>query len=116
MRAVKGNKQYTINESQIKFYQEGGFDIYDDEGGLVSYGRDKKVSYEEYVAIKKELEELKQGETPKPTDTDVFELLTDYASEHGIDLGNTSSVSGAVKKIRGWKKENAQNSSPKAGG
>ena len=116
MKAVKGNKQYTINEPQKEFYRASGFDIFDDEGKLVGYGRDKKVPYEEYAAVKEELEKLKQEDAPKPTDADVFKVLTDYASEHGIDLGNTSSVSGAVKKIRGWKKENAQSSSKEAGG
>ncbi len=115
MRAEKGNKQYTIDETQKKFYQDSGFDIYDDEGNLIGYGRDKKVSYEEYAALKKELEKLKQDGIPKTADADVFEILTDYASEHEIDLGNTSSVSGAVKKIKAWKKENAQNASGKAG-
>ncbi len=113
MKAVKGNKQYTINESQKKFYQDGGFDIYDDEGKLIVYGRDKKVPYEEYAALK---EKLDKGDAPKPTDADVFEILTDYAVEHGIDLGKTSSVSGAVKKIKGWKKGNAQTNPPEAGG
>lgn len=119
MKAVKGNKQYTINESQKKFYQDSGFDIYDDEGKLIAYGRDKKVSYGEYAAVKKKLEELEkrnEGKTPKPTDADVFEILKDYASEHGINLGNASSVSGAVKKIKDWKKKNAQINLPEAGG
>lgn len=116
MKAVKGNKQYTINEAQKKFYQDGGFDIYDDEGKLIAYGRDKKVPYEEYAALKEEVEKLKEDETPKPTDANVFEILTDYASEHGIDLGNTSSVSGAVKKIKDWKKKNVQTNPPEAGG
>ena len=116
MKAVKGNKQYTIDETQKKFYQDGGFDIYDDAGELISYGRDKKVPYEEYAALKKELEELKQGVVPKAAGAEVFEILADYASEHGIDLGNTSSVSGAVKKIKGWKKENAQGNTSEAGG
>lgn len=116
MKAVKGNKQYTINETQKKFYQGGGFDIYDDEGNLIAHGRDKKVPYEEYAAMKDELEKMKQNGLPKAADADVFEILADYASEHGIDLGNTSSVSGAVKKIKGWKKENAQSNASEAGG
>ncbi len=66
MRAVKGNKQYTINESQKKFYQDGGFDIYDDEGRLISYGRDKKIPYEDYSAVKEELENLKRAGNPGP--------------------------------------------------
>ena len=30
MRAVKGNKEYTIDESQQKSYQDAGFDIVGD--------------------------------------------------------------------------------------
>ncbi len=116
MRAVKGNKQYTINESQKKFYQDGGFDIYDDEGRLISYGRDKKIPYEDYAAVKEELEKLKQAGDPGPADAEVFEILKNYAFEHGIELGNTSSVSGAVKKIKNWKKKDAQGNLSKAGG
>lgn len=64
MKAVKGNKVYTIQENQEKHYREAGFDIYDDCGGLLAYGRGKTVSYEMYARVVRELEELKsrQGE------------------------------------------------------
>jgi len=68
MKAQKGNKIYTINESQEKRYQDAGFDIVDDAGKVIKYGRGKTVPYEEYVALKekntvleskmKELEDL----------------------------------------------------------
>lgn len=48
MKATKGNKTYTIDESQKKFYVDGGFDIFDDGGELVTHGRGKTVSYEKY--------------------------------------------------------------------
>ena len=32
MRAVKNNKEYSIDESQKKAYQDAGFDIYDEDG------------------------------------------------------------------------------------
>ncbi len=70
MRAQKGNKVYTINESQVKGYQDAGFDIVDDAGKIIKYGRGRTVPYEEYVALKeknatlegkmKELEDLVQ--------------------------------------------------------
>ena len=50
MRAVKGNKEYTIDESQQKFYQDGGFDILGDDG--------KTVPYEEHAKAVKEIERL----------------------------------------------------------
>ncbi|MCD7998991.1 MAG: hypothetical protein LUH21_17355 [Clostridiales bacterium] len=58
MRAVKGNKEYMIDESQQKFYQDGGFDILGDDGGVVAYGRGKTVTYDEYVKAVKEIERL----------------------------------------------------------
>ena len=117
MKAKKENKVYRITTDQEKQrYLREGFDIYNDEGVLTEYSPLKKIEYCKYAALKKELEELKQGDTPKQPDADVFEILSDYASEHGIDLGNTSSVSGVVKKIKGWKKENAQGNSSETGG
>lgn len=70
MRAQKGNKVYTINESQVKGYQDAGFDIVDDAGKIIKYGRGRTVPYEEYATLKeknaalegkmKELEDLVQ--------------------------------------------------------
>ena len=61
MRASKGNKEYSIDESQLKAYQGRGFDIKDDDGSVIAYGRGKTVPYGDYIALKEELEELKAG-------------------------------------------------------
>lgn len=58
MRAVKGNKEYTIDESQKKSYQDAGFDIVDNIGTVIAYGRGKTVSYDDYVRAVKEIERL----------------------------------------------------------
>lgn len=58
MKAVKGNKVYDVNETTQKSYQEAGFDILDDDGQVIAYGRGKKVPFDEYVALKKEKEQL----------------------------------------------------------
>lgn len=63
MKAVKGNKVYTVSEEGAKTYQQQGFDIYDEDGELLQYGAGKTVSYEEYARLKKELEEAKAGDT-----------------------------------------------------
>lgn len=65
MRAVKGNREYTIDETQKKGYQDAGFDIIDDDGNVIAYGRGKTVPYEEYAAVRKELDELKAGTEKK---------------------------------------------------
>lgn len=51
MKAVKRNKEYTIDEKQKKSYQEAGFDIYDNNGEKIAYGRGKTVPYADYVAL-----------------------------------------------------------------
>lgn len=71
MRASKGNREYTISDEQKKAYQDLGFDIMNDDGSVISYGRGKKVPYDDYDAVrkenealKKELEELHQNQEP----------------------------------------------------
>ena len=56
MRAVKGNKEYTIDESQKKSYQDSGFDIIDDTGTVIAYGRGKTVPYDVYMKAVKEID------------------------------------------------------------
>jgi hypothetical protein len=107
MRASKGNKEYLIDESQEKSYQDRGFDIKDDDGNVVAYGRGKTVAYGDYAALKEELEELKEaGENAD--DQDVIEILRYVAHEKGIDLGKTSTVSGIVKKIKEYQPESGE--------
>lgn len=59
MKAVKGNKVYTIDETQRELYRVQGYDIYDENGKIVFFAKGKTVSYEDYEAVKKELEALK---------------------------------------------------------
>lgn len=75
MKATKGNKVYTIDETQKSMYQAQGYDIIDDDGKVIEYGAGKSVSYEEYKALeekttkltnenkklKEEIKELKKG-------------------------------------------------------
>lgn len=60
MKAVRGNKEYLIDESQKKFYQDGGFDILGDDGAMVAYGRGKTVPYEDHIRAVKEIERLRE--------------------------------------------------------
>lgn len=75
MQAVKGNKVYTIGESEKARYISMGYDILEGEE-VVAYGKGKTVSYSEYekvlkenAALKEELDSLKQ-ETSDPDETD----------------------------------------------
>ena len=58
MRAVKGNRQYTIDETQQKGYQDMGFDILDEDGKVIAYGRGKTVPYDDHMKAVKEIERL----------------------------------------------------------
>ena len=63
MKAVKGNKQYTIEENQKKAYVDAGFDIYEETGEQIAWGRGRTVPYDdrcvENEELKKEIEALK---------------------------------------------------------
>lgn len=75
MKATKGNKVYTIDETQKAMYKAQGYDITDDQGKVIEYGAGKSVSYEEYKTLeekalklekenkklKDEIKELKKG-------------------------------------------------------
>lgn len=58
MKAVKENREYTIDESQQKHYQDAGFDILED-GNIIAHGRGKTVPYGDYAALAAELESVK---------------------------------------------------------
>ena len=60
MRATKGNKEYTIDEVQKKFYQDSGFDILNDDGEVIAYGRGKTGPYDEHMQVVSEVERLQK--------------------------------------------------------
>lgn len=72
MRAVKGNREYTIDESQQKFYQDGGFDILGDNGETIAYGRGKTVPYDEHVKAVKEIERLRELAAERNTEIETL--------------------------------------------
>lgn len=59
MKATKGNKTYTITEQEQKRYQDAGYDILNDDDKIIANGRGKAVPYDDYVAVKAELEAVK---------------------------------------------------------
>lgn len=60
MRAVKGNKEYTIDETQKKGYLDSGFDVLDDDSTVIGYGRGKTVPYDDHMKAVKEIERLQE--------------------------------------------------------
>lgn len=106
MKAIKANKVYIISEVEKAGYIDQGFDIQDDDGGVVAYGRGKTVPYKDHAAAVKEIERLQvmlseRKEPGTPADDEgVLDILKIFASEHGIDLGKTATIGGMVKKIK----------------
>lgn len=58
MKAVKGNKEYDIVDTQKNGYQAAGFDIENDDGETIAYGKGKTVPYDEHLRLLKENEAL----------------------------------------------------------
>ncbi|MDM8313134.1 hypothetical protein [Clostridium cadaveris] len=58
MKATRGNKVYTIDETQKAMYQAQGYDIIDDDGKVIEYGAGKSVSYEEYKVLEEKIAKL----------------------------------------------------------
>ena len=59
MQAVKGNKVYDVTTETKSSYLSQGFDIVNEAGTVLEYGKGKKVDYEEYAKVKAENEALK---------------------------------------------------------
>lgn len=60
MKATKGNKVYTIDETQKAMYQAQGYDILGDDGKIVQYGAGKTAPYEEYKALEEKVAKLEK--------------------------------------------------------
>ena len=60
MKATKGNKVYTIDETQNAGYIAQGFDITDDTGTVIAYGRGKTVPYGDYVALLEHCQQMER--------------------------------------------------------
>lgn len=107
MIALKDNKVYTIDETQKKHYIALGFDIQDDDGNTVAYGQGKTVPYEKYAELEAAHMELMEAYEKLAGDglsgMDV-EQLKAYAAEHNIDIGQSTSQDGILKKIRSAQK------------
>lgn len=71
MKAVKANKEYAVTEANRAFYVAQGFDILDDDGSVIEYGKGKTIAYAEYEKLLEEHKAL-QAEHEK--------LLAEYAA------------------------------------
>lgn len=58
MKAIKGNKVYTVDEVSMKSYLSQGFDIVDDSGDIIEHSPVATVPYSEYAKVIAENEVL----------------------------------------------------------
>lgn len=58
LKAIKGNKVYTVDEVSKKSYLSQGFDIIDDGGDIIEHSPVATVPYSEYAKIIAENEVL----------------------------------------------------------
>ncbi len=72
LKAVKANKEYSINEDMKQRYLDDGYDICDDKGKIIEHSPKKKIDYSEYAklkeknrALKKQLAELQKKASKK---------------------------------------------------
>lgn len=106
MRAVKGNREYTIAEEQKESYLNDGYDIYDESGAKIANGKGKIVTVEQYETLLKENDELKekygilQNEKGMAEPEEIIQILKEYAALKNIDVGQAATVKGIIKKIR----------------
>lgn len=59
MKAVKGNKVYTVDEVSKKDYLAQGYDITDDNFNVIERSPSATVPYREYDKVVKENEQLR---------------------------------------------------------
>lgn len=98
LKAIKGNREYKVDETSAESYVKEGFDIYED-GKKIKSGKGKTVSWDEYDKLKKELEEIKSTEGTT-LDDEIVPILTEYAELKQINIGNATTVKGILKKIK----------------
>ncbi len=108
MFAKRLNKVYPVNTPQErKAYLSRGYDICDDDGGIIEHNPQKTVPYAEYERVRKESEALRtklafyqpEGDADPLEAMDAADLKK-YAADNGINIGTASSKSGILKKIR----------------
>lgn len=58
MKAIKGNKVYTVDETSKKAYLSQGYDIIDDSGDIIEHNPAATVPYSEYAKVIAENEVL----------------------------------------------------------
>lgn len=108
--AIKANKVYPVNDNSKEEFLRQGYNIIDENGNLVESSEKTKVPYEKYEKVKNELEkaneELEKANEEleisrqELTNKTIIEILLQYAEAKGIDIGQTTTEEGILKKIK----------------
>lgn len=101
MKAVKGNKIYTIAESQKDSYVKQGFDITDNSGAIVEYGAGKTIDYKKYKELEDKYAALESENMSLKISAMTVDQLKAYALERKIDLGEATTRDAILAKIIG---------------
>lgn len=110
MKAIKGNKEYTIDEKQKAFYVDEGYDIIGEDGEVITYGKGKTVPYETYISVVRRIEFLEGINTELRTQLEATGQINGQAPEGDVvpegaavepAEGATAEAKEAAKKGKG---------------
>lgn len=100
MRAVKGNRSYTITDADKVFYKKQGFDILGENGEILEHGDGKTVPYEKYAEVVAENEKLKADQKPKELEEMTKPELDVVAKEYGVEYDSKITKGELIKLIK----------------
>lgn len=99
MKATKGNKVYTIDETQKNLYVKQGFDIMEN-GKIVAYGAGKTVSYDKYKKLEDKYSILEKENEELKLSAMTIEQLKAYANDKKVDLGDATTKEAILLKFK----------------
>lgn len=100
MKAVRGNKVYTITDAEKESYKKLGYDIMDDDGKVIENGIGKTVSYDKYKELEEENIALRKENQDFKINSMTVEQLKSYAMERNIDLADATTKDAILEKIK----------------
>lgn len=81
MKALKGNRVYTVDDTTKEQYLQDGFDLYDDSGELITVGKNKTIDYDAYQKLTEEHDALKKSYAELQQQYDALTAAKDVKSK-----------------------------------
>jgi FtsZ-binding cell division protein ZapB len=129
MKARKENKVYRISTEQEKQrYLRDGYDIYSDEGELIEYSPQRKISLGQYEEVRRENESLKKANEARAEENESLKKANEALAEENESLKKANEAlaeeneslkeqNEGLRKAEGVpQKEDAGKAEPKASG